>query len=260
MNFLASSASIVIAIAAVLTFYTALLHLTRRNKRRSFLFRVVRDLLVGLQTLQLYFVTQDLHLQYPFLLYLFVTLLFLSGPLNYIRYFMFFYPGGQIPARIKVQILPAVVVFLGETWFYFVNQAQSQAVIRDVFSNPTQYAASYLILAGVIVALIQYGMLLRLETRFVNSDATREPVLISSAVVILYMINMLLIAAGFITANRVVMNIGILFIGFAGIVYLLFENRYPDFYQLVAREQKQERYKKSLIQGLSREQDHCPPA
>ncbi|MBK8420886.1 hypothetical protein [Candidatus Villigracilis saccharophilus] len=92
MNLLSKTASIVIAIAAVLTFYTALLHLTRRNKRRSFLFRVVRDLLVGLQTLQLYFVTQDLHLQYPFLLYLFVTLLFLSGPLNYIRYFMFFYP------------------------------------------------------------------------------------------------------------------------------------------------------------------------
>ncbi|MBK8420887.1 helix-turn-helix domain-containing protein [Candidatus Villigracilis saccharophilus] len=134
-----------------------------------------------------------------------------------------------------------------------MNQAQSQAVIRDVFSNPTQYAASYLILAGVIVALIQYGMLLRLETRFVNSEATREPVLISSAIVILYMVNMLLIAAGFITANRVVMNFGILFIGIAGIVYLLFENRYPDFYQLVAREQKQERYKKSLIQGLSRD-------
>jgi len=253
MNLLSKIASVVIAIAAVLTFYTALLHLTRKNKSRSFLFRVVRDLLVGLQTLQLYFVTKDLHLKYPFLLYLFVTLLFLSGPLNYIRYFMFFYPGGQIPTRIKIQVLPAVVVFLGETWFYFVNQAQSQAVIRDVFSNPTQYTASYLILAGVIVALIQYGMLLRLETRFVNSEATREPVLISSAIVIMYMVNMLLIAAGFITANRILMDLGILFIGIAGITYLLFENRYPDFYQLVAREQKQERYKKSLIQGLSRD-------
>ena len=84
-----------IFIAAVLTFYTALLHLTRRNKSRSHLFRVARDVLVGMQTLQLYFVTQDLHLRYPFLLYLFVTLLFLSGPLNYIRYFKFFHPKGK---------------------------------------------------------------------------------------------------------------------------------------------------------------------
>ncbi len=55
------------------------------------------------------------------------------------------------------------------------------------------------------------------------------------------------------TTNRGLMNFGILFMGVAGIIYLLFENRYPDFYQLVAREQKQERYKKSLIQGLSRD-------
>jgi AraC-like DNA-binding protein len=253
MNLLSNAASLVIAIAAVLTFYTALLHLTRKHTGRSYIFRLIRDLLVGLQTLQLYFVTKDLQLQYPFLLYLFVTLLFLSGPLNYIRYFMFFYPGGKIPARIKIQILPAALIFIGETWFYFVNQAQSQAVIRDVFTNPTRYAASYVVLAGVVVALVQYGMLLRLETGFIQNKPTREPVLISSAIVIFYMVNMILIAIGFITTNRGLVNLGILFMGIAGIIYLLFENRYPDFYQLVAREQKQERYKKSLIQGLSRD-------
>jgi AraC-like DNA-binding protein len=253
MNLLTNAASLVIAIAAVLTFYTALLHLTRRHTSRSYIFRLVRDLLVGLQSLQLYFVTKDLQLQYPFLLYLFVTLLFLSGPLNYIRYFMFFYPGGKIPTRIKIQILPAALVFVGETWFYFVNQAQSQAVIRDVFTHPTRYAASYVVLAGVVVALVQYGMLLRLETGFIQNKPTREPVLISSAIVIFYMVNIILIAIGFITTNRDLINFGILFMGIAGITYLLFENRYPDFYQLVAREQKQERYKKSLIQGLSRD-------
>lgn len=250
---LSHSASITIFIAAVLTFYTALLHLTRKHAGRSYIFRIIRDLLVGFQTLQLYFVTKDLHLQYPFLLYLFVTLLFLSGPLNYIRYFMFFYPGGKIPARIKFQFAPALIVFLGETWFYFVNQSQSQAVIQNIFSNPTHYAASYVVLIGVIVAFVQYGMLLRLETSFISSKQTREPVLISSVIVVMYMLNMILIACGFFFVNRTVMNLGILLMGIAGIVYLLFENRYPDFYQLVAREQRQEKYKKSLIQGLSRE-------
>jgi len=253
MNPLSSLASTAISIAAVLTFYTALLHLTRKHTGRSYIFRLIRDLLVGLQTLQLYFVTKDLHLQYPFLLYLFVTLLYLSGPLNYIRYFMFFYPGGKIPARIVWQTLPAALVFFGETWFYFVNQPQSQAVMRDIFSHPAQHAAAYVALFGVIVALIQYGMLLRLETGFLASQQTREPVLISSVIMVLYMLNMILIACGFFFVNRAVMNLGILLMGVAGIVYLLFENRYPDFYQLVAREQKQERYKRSLIQGLSRD-------
>ena len=253
MNLLSSLASFFISIAAVLTFYTALLHLTRKHTGRSYIFRLIRDLLVGLQSLQLYFVTKDLHLQYPFLLYLFVTLLFLSGPLNYIRYFMFFYPGGQIPTHVKIQLLPAVLVFIGETWFYIVNQAQSQAVIRDVFTNPTHHTATYVVLFGVIVALVQYGLLLRLETKFIASKKTRDPVLISSAIMILYMLNIVLIACGFFFVNRTLVNLGITLMGIAGIIYLLFENRYPDFYQLVAREQKQEHYKRSLIQGLSRE-------
>jgi AraC-like DNA-binding protein len=41
--------------------------------------------------------------------------------------------------------------------------------------------------------------------------------------------------------------------GVTGIIYLLFENRYPDFYQLVAREDREKKYKKSLIQGLSKD-------
>ena len=38
-----------------------------------------------------------------------------------------------------------------------------------MFIAPTRYAASYVILAGVVVALIHFGMLLRLETRFTNA-------------------------------------------------------------------------------------------
>ena len=70
---------------------------------------------------------------------------------------------------------------------------------------------------------------------------------------IMSMLDNILIAGGFISANHDLMNLGILFMGITGITYLLFENHYPDFYQLVAREQRQEKYKKSLIQGLSRE-------
>jgi AraC-like DNA-binding protein len=52
---------------------------------------------------------------------------------------------------------------------------------------------------------------------------------------------------------RAIMDCGILLLGLTGIVYLLFENRYPFFYQLVAREERQKKYRKSLIQGLSEE-------
>lgn len=248
---LAAAAGTSIFIAAVLTFYTALLHLTRRNKTRSYTFRIGRDILVGIQTLQLYFVAAGSYLTAPWLLYPFITLLFLSGPLNYIRYFKFFYPEGKIPARVLAQILPAVLIFLLESGFYLF--ADSQTAVGEVFAAPLEHAVTYIILAGVLVALIQYEFLLRLEIGFASRQTIREPVLLSSGILVLYMINTILISIGFILANRDLMHLGIFFLGIAGITYLLFENRYPDFYQLVALEQRQEKYKKSLILGLSRE-------
>jgi AraC-like DNA-binding protein len=244
-------ASASILVAAILTYYTALLHLTRRSKKGSYTFRILRGLLVGTQTLQLYFIASGAYQKSPFLLYPFVTLLFLTGPLNYIRYFKFFYPEGKIPGRLLVQILPAALVLSLETWFYFFSASQSG--VTALFSNPLEYFATYVLLTGVVVALIQHGSLLRLELGFASRQPMREPVQLSSGILVLYMLNTLLIALGFVLTHPNLMHLGIFFMGIAGIAYLLFENRYPDFYQMVAFEQRQEKYKKSLIQGLSRD-------
>jgi AraC-like DNA-binding protein len=253
MYLLSRIAPLVIAIAAILTFYTALLHLTRRKMSRSYVFRIVRDLIVGTQILQLYFLSKDMQLEYPFLLYPFITLLFITGPLNYIRYFMFLYPGRKISLRIKAQLIPAAIIFVWETWFYFFNPNDNLPVLRTIFSDPAHSLVTYVIAVGVAVSLIQYGMLLRLESGFTGRKETRTPVLLSSAIMLLYMLDILLIASGFIFSIRVLMLLGILFLGITGIIYLLFENRFPDFYQLVAREEREKKYKKSLIQGLSKD-------
>lgn len=253
MNLLSKSAPLVIFITAVLTFYTALLHLTRKKISRSHVFRIVRDLIVGTQTLQLYFLSKNVQLEYPFLLYPFITLLFSTGPLNYIRYFMFLYPGGKIPERVKIQLVPAAVIFLWETWFYFSNPQQSLAIIRTVFSDPSHSLIAYVIVLGVLVSLFQYGMLLRMEAGFAANKQARTPVLLSSAIMVLYMIDITLILVGFLLADHVLMRVGIFLLGATGITYLLFENRYPDFYQLVAREEREKKYRKSIIQGLSKE-------
>jgi len=253
MNLLSKLTPPVIAIAAVLTFYTAVLHLTRRKISKSHLFRIVRDMIVGTQTLQLYFLSKDMQLQYPFLLYPFITLLFLTGPLNYMRYFMFLYPDKEIPTRVKMQLIPAAIILVWETWFYFFNSRENLTVLRTIFSDPTRSLVTYVILVGVLVSLLQYGMLLRLELSFAGRKQTRTPILISSVIMLLYMHNILLIAIGFIFIYRDLMLTGILCMGVTGIIYLLFENRFPDFYQLVAREEREKKYKRSLIQGLSKD-------
>jgi AraC-like DNA-binding protein len=253
MNLLANAASLVIGIFAVLTFYTALLHITRKNVNNSYKFRIVRDLIVGIQSLQLCFVTLNMQFEYPFLLYPFMTLLFISGSLYYIRYFMFFYPGSRIPLRLILQMAPAAIILAGETWFYFIDTGQNKAALSNLFANPANNPVTLLLVAGVLVLLFQYVLLLRLDSGFINSGNIREPVRISIFITILYMVNIILIASGFILANSAVMNVGIILIGLTGLTYLLFENRYPHFYQLVSREEKEKKYRKSLLEGLSKE-------
>lgn len=253
LNLLNSVTPVVVGISAVLIFYTASLHLSRKSITGSYKFRILRDVLLGIQILQLYFLSKNLQLDYPILFFPFITLLFVTGPLSYMRYHMFFYPGGKIPDKVKLQLIPAFIVLIGEIWFYFFNMGSSQEKLRNIFSNPPQYFITYIILIGVLVTLVQNGILLRFELSFVDQKETREPVMISSVILILYMLDMLLVAAGFFFTNRIIMLTGILLIGLTGITYLLFENRFPDFYQLVAREERQKKYKKSLLEGVSKE-------
>ncbi len=253
MDWLESLSSGVIAVEAVLVFYTALLHLTRSNNQRAFAFRIIRDLIVGVQTTQLYLISAKRYLELPFLLYPFITLLYLSGALSYIRYFLFLYPGEKIPLRIKAQLAPTALIFAWETWFYFSDMQRSQAEIRAVFSDPPHYLITLVIGVGMLVLLVQNAMLLKLELSFRDNEKVRAPVLLSSILTMFSMIGYLVAAVGFMLAAAPMLNAGILILGLVGIIYLLFENRYPGFYLLVAQEERQKKYRKSLIQGLSRD-------
>ncbi len=253
MNVFASSAALVIGIAAVLTFYTALLHLVRTPSSRSYQFRILRDLLVGVQGLQLCFIARGWHLEHPFLLYPFVTLLFVSGPLNYIRYYMFFYPGGKVPLRLVAQLIPAALMLALESWFYFAGPGHAATAFSAIFVDPTRHPAVLALLAGTVVVLAQFARLLRLELSFLHSAKIRQPVRVSSVITVLYMVASGLIATGFFLVRPPILQGGILLLGLTGITYLLFENRYPQFYQLVAQEERQQKYKRSVIQGLSKD-------
>lgn len=111
MNLLSSLAPWTIAVTAILTFYAALVHLTRRKIHGSHVIRIVRDLILGTPALQRNFLSREMMLEHPFPLYPFITFLFLTGPQNYMRDFMFLYPGRPIPAHVTVQLIPADSMF-----------------------------------------------------------------------------------------------------------------------------------------------------
>ncbi len=253
MSLLASLAAVVIGVAAVLTYYTGLLHLTRPKAGRTYKFRILRDFIVGTQALELCFVARGWQLDHPYLLYPFITLVFVAGPLNYLRYYWFFYPGGKLPRSFVVQLIPAAAVLLVETWFYTLGPGHDPAEMRRLFADPFWRPASFMLLLTVAVVMVQYGRLLRLELGFRNSPKIRQPVVVSSTITVCYAVATLLMVGGFCFVRPAILQAGILLLGLAAITYLLFENHYPQFYQLVAQEERQQKYRRSLIQGLSHE-------
>ena len=82
---------------------------------------------------------------------------------------MFFYPGGKIPFKLTAQLIPAAIIFVYETWFYFIDTGENKTVIRNVFSDPASQPVTLLVIAGVLVLLFQYALLLRLELGFIKS-------------------------------------------------------------------------------------------
>lgn len=253
MSALAATASLVIWIAAVLTYYTALLHLTRPKAGHTYKFRILRNLLVGTQALQLGFLARGWQLERPWLLYPFITLLFVAGPLNYLRYYWFFYPGGKLPRSFIPQLLPAALVFVIETWFYALGPGRQPAEMARLFAQPFWRPASFLLLIGFAGVMVQDARLLRLELGFRHNPQMRQPVLLSSGITVASIAASALTAAGFFLVRPPILHAGILLFGLAGITYLIFENRHPRFYQLIGQEDRQQKYKRSLLQGLSRD-------
>ncbi len=253
MDLISDAAALVIGISAILVFYTAVLHITRIKSAVSYRFRIIRDLILGVVTLQLFFITRGMQFNYPFLLYPLITLLFISAPFNYMRYSMFLYPVGKVPLLIRLQLIPAAAVLALETWFYFISGLDSKAVMCTIFNNPMEQPITILIAFAMLVMLVQYMLVLRLELGYVKNNKARGPVHFSVFLTIMYILDTLAIATGFLISNSAALNSGILLIGVTGITFLIFENRYPHFYQLVAREERQQKYKRSLIQGLNKE-------
>lgn len=253
MNTLAIAASVSIGIAGVLTFYSALLHIMRPGAAISFRFRILRDLAVVVQSLQMAAIALSLQFGCPVLLYPALTLLFLNGPLYYIRYFMLFYPGERIPRRVLVQLLPAVLVLAYETWFYFLSGDDPAAVLRVVFSNPMGQPVTAVLFIGVLTLLFHYFLLMRLDIGYIKRTRAGGPVNVSLVLTLFYVLGTLLVTCGFLAVSSDLLDTGIFLLGLTGITYLLFENRYPHFYRLVVQEEKQQRYRKSVLQGLSKE-------
>jgi hypothetical protein len=128
-----------------------------------------------------------------------------------------------------------------ETWFYLAGPERASGDARASSPNRCDHPASIMLVAGEVVSLAQFARLLGARAQFLNGKL-REPVLISSSgITVLYMVGDDPDHGRILPRPARPDARGILVLGLMGITYLVFENRYPQFYQLVALEERQQR-------------------
>ncbi len=108
MHCLHLAAKIVIVTGIVITGITAVEHITGQPGGRRGYSRFIRGIILSVLIAQLGSIGFGYHYEYPFVLFPFLTFLYLFGPLWYIRFHRFLHPGRQVPRRYLVSLLPAV--------------------------------------------------------------------------------------------------------------------------------------------------------
>ncbi|TAL30007.1 MAG: AraC family transcriptional regulator [Spirochaetes bacterium] len=248
--------SVVIVAGVVLTAFIALEHITGRRKERHSWFRFARGLIVSILIAQMAAVGLGLYRAHPRVLFLFLTLLYLISPLEYIRNYMFLHPGRAIPAYLRLPLLPAVPLFFLELWIYTKPLDAQRALAGAFFGDPLNHPMIWVFLGCLLVTVLYMVMLLWMQIAALRENAAGAPLRFSIALTVITLVSVALSCVYIVDRDGDFMLMGAAGISLTVILYFLFKNRFPDFFQLLAAGMKSNRYRKALAKGLDHRAIH----
>ncbi|MCU0844940.1 MAG: helix-turn-helix domain-containing protein [Spirochaetes bacterium] len=242
--------AVIIISGVVLGVFTAIEHITGHPKNHRSYFRFVRGLIVSLLMGQLAVIGFGLYERYPSMLFLFFTFLYISGPLDHIRYHALVYSAKRIPLALKLPFLPLVPLLALEFYLLTRTVDLKRMIYTDFFRDPIHHRLIYVLPVCLAVYITYSGIILYNEIVSFRQSDNKRPLLFS-----ILMSGILIASTGvsclyFVTLNRDFILLGAAGISLQFIIYFLFKNRFPDFFKLFVREMKQTRYKRTIIKGI----------
>ncbi len=242
--------SAVICSGLVITAFTAIEHITGYPKNRRNYFRFFRGIIISVLIAQMSVIGFGGYRAHPSSLFLFFTLIYLSSPLEYIRYHTFLYPGRKIPLPVKASLLPLLPVFVLEVFIHTRPFGQKAALFNGFFSDPFHHRLIYVLAACLLVNVFFFCLLLGTEITSLKKSALKGPMRFSIMISVITLVSIALSCVYYFTLNTDFILLGTAGICLSTILYFLFKNRFPDFFQLLVREMKQERYRRTLLKGI----------
>ncbi len=256
MNYFHITAKIIIASGIVITALTAIEHITGRLRDRRDYFRFFRGMIISVLIAQLAAIGLGYHLEHYFVLFPFLTFLYLHSPLEFIRYYRFLHPGRKIPGGLKLSILPAVPLFILELYIQLLPQGRKRLLFEEFYGDPLGHWMIYVYFACILVLISYACLLLYVQIDALKESALKRPLRFSIMMSIVFLASVVIMCMYWFTMDSDLVLLGDALISLLVIVYFLFKNRFPVFFQLLAREMRLKRYRRTLLEGLNLEAIH----
>jgi AraC-like DNA-binding protein len=240
----------IVYFGAGLTFMMAVEQLTSRSRNRFNYFSAAMLACNSIITLNAANFACGVQLDYPLSTALFLTSVFLTGPLNLIYYRALIEPKKKVPARIAWHLAPPMAVFLVESVFFLQPQEEKLRIMATLFSSGSFHA----IKAGVCVgACMAIGYLVYLTREMVsvwNNDSIRVETRIVVGLSVAAIATVIFFLSGFLAgARELFLAAGLMLTAIHGFIFLA-HNRHPEFFQLLKREIREKKYRNSMLRGM----------
>ncbi len=241
----------------VLGVFTAIEHLTGHPKGQRSWFRFFRGMVVSVLVAQMSAIGFGLYREHPSILFLFFTLLYLSGPLEYMRYHALVHPDRKIPPAVTLPLLPVIPLFLMEVYLYTRPYDRRLEIFGGFFRNPLGHWMIFIFAACLLVTVLYSALLLYTQIALLKESALKRSLLFSAMMTAISLVSTAISCLYFFTVDADYILAGASGISFSFILYFLFKNRFPDFFRLFVREIRLNRYRRTLLEGLDHTAIHA---
>ncbi|MBN2158522.1 MAG: AraC family transcriptional regulator [Spirochaetes bacterium] len=246
----------IIYFGAGLTFMMAVEQLASRDRNRINYISAAMLASNSIITLGAGMYANGVQYEYPLSTLLFVTSVYLTGPLNLFYYTALMDPQKDIPARIKGHLVFPLAAFVAEMIFHFRPDEEKRQIILEIFTPGSLHIIKLGICLGALFVTAYLAYLTRETVSVWKSRKIRTETRIVVGLSVAAIAAVIFFLAGFLAGTRHLFLLsGLLLTGIHAFIFLA-HSRYPEFFQLLKREIRETKYRNSMLRGMDTDALH----
>lgn len=183
----------------------------------------------------------------PESIFLFLTALFMIGPLNLFYYHTLLYHDAPLPYRTVLHLVPAMVSLVAEILFQLLPGAIKSGILTAFLADPVHQLLALPLAAASLHVFIYIILIIRRVISDTNISESRKEFRFIMYIALAIIMVIALLFGGFMTGSPAVFISGSVINVIVHISLYLGTRTYPQFFSAWKKEIKKKRYEKSML-------------